>query len=321
LRNDSAVGALYTQATHAYLDRDFAGAFNTIRIALKQPQGKDARKLWLLYMAVLDSSCSLDEARRKEQFGKEASNVLAKLQEGTLWDETQAQFDKTPFEVMAPLIMSSIRHMKDPARLQRRVEDYLSSLEPDTSAYEKTMELYALHVLPKCKEWDYALEFIASSEMSQERKDAWTRSIGEIQDAEAAAFQRAAAKEKAEQEQRAREEKEERRRRRKRKNASGSKSAVSTNTDAPRAAEVDETTKDDTVAASSSSSSSSKAVVPSVSSWRPLLARLNPKLVRMVVLLVVVFGAAGRQRVRERVRRMAASVASTVAAAFKVSYI
>ncbi|ORY84756.1 hypothetical protein BCR37DRAFT_250351 [Protomyces lactucae-debilis] len=322
LRNDSAVQALYTKATHEYLDRDFASAVATLRTAHQQPQGKYARKVWLLYMAVLDSTCSLDASGLKDQFGREGSSVQARLQEGTLWDETYARFDgKPPFDVMASLIMSSVRHLQDPTQLQRRVEDYLSTLEPETSAYEQTMELYALHVLPKCKEWDYALEYIASSDIAQEKKDAWTQAIGDIQDAEVSASVAAL----REEEERVRLEKEERRRRKKRKGAStaGSsnkgRSASTTTEPAATAATRPEDADDET----SVTQDKARAAAIPVSAVRRLLDRLalpNMRLLRAVMLLLLVLAACLRF-LRGRSLLLLRKIWQTLEMAVKVSYI
>jgi hypothetical protein len=48
--------------------------------------------------------------------------------------------------------------------LARREPRYLSNgysdAEPDGDEYEKVLELYCLHILPRLEQWDYAKEFL-----------------------------------------------------------------------------------------------------------------------------------------------------------------
>jgi len=58
------------------------------------------------------------------------------------------------------------------------IEDWLSRRDPqddgvrNRDAYDKVLELYILHILPKIGQWDYAKEFLEyESELPAARRD------------------------------------------------------------------------------------------------------------------------------------------------------
>ena len=70
-----------------------------------------------------------------------------------------------PYQVLITHIGSSLK-ANCPAAGREIIEDWLSNrgqydFVPSTGeAYEKVLELYCLHVLPRLEEWDYAKEFL-----------------------------------------------------------------------------------------------------------------------------------------------------------------
>lgn len=72
-----------------------------------------------------------------------------------------------PSQVLITLLCSSLKvDCPDVGRamvedwLARRESCYLSNDCPDDDGYEKVLELYCLHVLPRLEQWDYAKEFL-----------------------------------------------------------------------------------------------------------------------------------------------------------------
>jgi hypothetical protein len=82
-----------------------------------------------------------------------------------------------PSQVLITLVLSSIK-LDCPVVGRLIVEDWLAKRgqedgpQEDGDGYEKVLDLYCSHVLPRLEEWDYAREFLHyESELPQEKRD------------------------------------------------------------------------------------------------------------------------------------------------------
>ncbi|KAL5504151.1 hypothetical protein ACEPAH_8224 [Sanghuangporus vaninii] len=70
-----------------------------------------------------------------------------------------------PAQILVPLILSSVK-LERPDVGRSMIEDWLAqrgsvdSGQSDADGYERILELYCLHVLPRLHEWEYAQEFL-----------------------------------------------------------------------------------------------------------------------------------------------------------------
>ncbi|OCB84667.1 hypothetical protein A7U60_g8187 [Sanghuangporus baumii] len=70
-----------------------------------------------------------------------------------------------PAQILVPLILSSVK-LECPDVGRSMIEDWLAqrgsvdSRRSDAKGYERILELYCLHVLPRLHEWEYAQEFL-----------------------------------------------------------------------------------------------------------------------------------------------------------------
>ncbi|KAF8843717.1 hypothetical protein BDN67DRAFT_1008664 [Paxillus ammoniavirescens] len=92
-----------------------------------------------------------------------------------------------PHQVLITLVASSMK-VDCPALGREMTEDWLSNrgqydFVPSTGeAYEKVLELYCLHVLPRLGEWDYAKEFLRyESELSPGKRTEFQTSLENLQ--------------------------------------------------------------------------------------------------------------------------------------------
>ena len=82
-----------------------------------------------------------------------------------------------PYQVLSTLVYCTLKiDAPDVGRLV--IEDWLArrephySLHPPEEGYEKTLELYTLHILPKLEQWEYAKEFLEyESELTSQRRE------------------------------------------------------------------------------------------------------------------------------------------------------
>ncbi|KAF9243445.1 hypothetical protein BU15DRAFT_72118 [Melanogaster broomeanus] len=80
-----------------------------------------------------------------------------------------------PHQVLITLIASSLK-VNCPALGREMTEDWLSN------PYEKVLELYCLHILPRLEEWDYVKEFLRyESELSAEKRIDFQTSVENIE--------------------------------------------------------------------------------------------------------------------------------------------
>lgn len=70
-----------------------------------------------------------------------------------------------PAQILVPLVLSSIK-LECPGVGRGMIEDWLAQRDSaggrraDAEGYERILELYCLHVLPRLHEWEYAQEFL-----------------------------------------------------------------------------------------------------------------------------------------------------------------
>ena len=163
--------------------------------------------MWSFYLTLLNAIAELGPENGKKEFGgKEWKNLVARAQDGTIWDEVvnigyggiEGNIDADVVFNLASLLLSQSTTQADN---QRRLESYLSassypSIEltnrlqsldgshtlpagqtsrsggtdtpRDLNARVRIIELFTLHVLPRTGEWDYARDFIKMSEVLDE---------------------------------------------------------------------------------------------------------------------------------------------------------
>ena len=179
-------------------------------------------KVWSLYLTLLNAVAELGPEIGKTEFGgKEWQKIVAKAQNGTIWDEVvsigyggrEGAVDAdVVFNLASLLLAQSTSH----AGNQQHLESYLSassppSLDPadgfhgsngshvsrgaeasqsgetdtlrDLNARVRVIELYTLHVLPRTGEWDYARDFIGMSEvLDEETREDFLQTLRNLED-------------------------------------------------------------------------------------------------------------------------------------------
>ncbi|TFK49653.1 hypothetical protein OE88DRAFT_1702466 [Heliocybe sulcata] len=90
----------------------------------------------------------------------------------------------TPSQILLTLVLSSLK-LECPDIGRGMIEEWLSRRgqvdQPKTegeNGYERVLELYCLHALPRLKEWDYAREFLRyEGELPRERREQMLRTL------------------------------------------------------------------------------------------------------------------------------------------------
>lgn len=333
LRDSSAVNALYNKATREYLSRDFSAALATVDLSrAQQLSSKHRRRTFLLYLAILDSITGSNDHEIKQKLGRQATDLTDRLRSGAIWVEAEKYFNGVlPNEVAVATILSMTRHMTDPSKLQHQVESHLTSLDPDSPEHDSISEIYALHVLPRCDEWENAAIFVESCDLSDEKRQTWLMTLDEIQKAQEEQKQEAIRD--AEEAKQAELEAKKLRKVRKTRASGSKRSAASINDSIGATGDLSgeqhksgnvhdllEPNSHEPVLAGPSAGSSGPLSV--ISQWTNVLTmRFSPRIVRILLFLAVLFGATGRRDIREKLQAAIRKVGSTIAAGFKVSYI
>ncbi|MCJ1334507.1 hypothetical protein MMC10_011219 [Thelotrema lepadinum] len=184
---------------------------------------KSARvKVWNLYITLLNAIVELGPEDGKAQFGTAQWRALvAKARDGTVWEDVvrngyhgrEGRVDTDVISNLATLLLS---HSPTQTLNQSRLETYLATsgectfdisdrfetssnvsakFHPtpvrasgtntprDLNSRLKIIELYALHVLPRNEEWDYAQEFISMSDLlDEERRELFLQTLHSLKD-------------------------------------------------------------------------------------------------------------------------------------------
>lgn len=224
----SEISKVYKQAEDLFVTRRFSEALSLIEPLITVPHPlngthddeaiaevapiarasqKSRIKVWSFYLTLLNAIAELGPENGKTEFGAKAwRNLVAKAQDGTIWDEVvnigyggiEGNVDADVVFNLASLLLAQSAVQ---AGNQRHLESYLSasslpSLDltdrfkesngscalrvgqtsrrggtdtpRDLNARVRIIELYALHVLPRTREWNYARDFINMSEVLDE---------------------------------------------------------------------------------------------------------------------------------------------------------
>ena len=202
----AALHSLYNRATRAFVLRDIALTYSLLQsgFALLNPPTvvpdslSDHRRKWdilritfesTVYTSPPSSTESLPETLRTNLM--ESPQALATSiysRSLALFTPSNEGLSKTtlnaaylPYQVISTLVYCTLRiDAPDVGRVV--IEDWLARREPHYSleppeklvgdGYEKTLELYTLHILPKLEQWDYAKEFLEyESELTSQRRE------------------------------------------------------------------------------------------------------------------------------------------------------
>ena len=179
-------------------------------------------KVWSFYLTLLNAIAELGPENGKKEFGvREWKKLVAKAQEGTIWDEVvnigyggiEGSIDA---EVVFNLASLLLAQSPTQTRNQQHLESYLSassypSLDltkrlqgldsstnlpaghtsrsggtdtpRDLNARVKIIELFTLHVLPRTGEWDCARSFIRTSEiLDEEIREEFLQTLQTLED-------------------------------------------------------------------------------------------------------------------------------------------
>ena len=239
----SEVSKLYKQAEALFVTRRFSEALATIEPLITIPRlqngthddeatpdvapiarasPKSRIKVWSFYLTLLNAIAELGPEDGKKEFGgREWRSLIAKAQDGTIWDEVvdigyggiEGNVDVDVVFNLASLLLAQSTTQADN---QRHLESYLSAStypsldltnqlqEPndspappvgqtsrsggtdtprDLNARVRIIELFALHVLPRTGEWDYARDFINMSEvLDEEIREEFLHTLRSLED-------------------------------------------------------------------------------------------------------------------------------------------
>ena len=204
----AALNSLYNRAARAFVLRDIALTYSLLQsgFALLKPPTiivpdslSEHRRKWdilritfesTVYTSPPSSTESLPEALRTNLI--ESPQALATSiysRSLALFSPSNEGHSKTalnaaylPYQVISTLVYCTLKiDAPDVGRIV--IEDWLARREPHYSlerspekleggGYEKTLELYTLHILPKLEQWDYAKEFLEyESELTSQRRE------------------------------------------------------------------------------------------------------------------------------------------------------
>ncbi|KAL9001563.1 MAG: hypothetical protein Q9169_000138 [Polycauliona sp. 2 TL-2023] len=226
-QRNSHISNIYKEASTLFLTRRLAEAYTTLEPILTSPEpsnddrndededertapiataGRSLRiKTWSFYLTLLNAIIQLGTEQGIQELGsKQWHNIVAKTQDGTIWDEVvrigyggiEGKVDADVVTNLATLLLS---HSSSQATNQQHLETYLATSDHsnagdlldfphptkkrsrsghqaqsptingtntprELASALKILELYILHVLPANDEWEYAKEFIQMSE-------------------------------------------------------------------------------------------------------------------------------------------------------------
>ena len=239
----SEISKVYKQAEDLFVTRRFSEALSLIEplITVPHPQNgtpddektaivapiarasqKSRIKVWSFYLTLLNAIVDLGPENGKTEFGaREWRKLVAKAQDGTIWDEVVdigygGMEGRVDAEVVLNLASLLLAQSAVQAGNQRHLESYLSaSSHPsldlmdrfkdlngsgalrfgptsrsggtdtprDLNVRIRIIEVYTLHVLPRTGEWNYSRDFINMSEvLDEELREEFLQALRNLED-------------------------------------------------------------------------------------------------------------------------------------------
>lgn len=213
------------EATFPLVEEDANSHHNSL--APVSGVSKTARvRVWSLYISILNEVVEMGPDFGKETFGAARWKYLVALaRTGSIWEDivrngyggSEGNVDP---DVVANLATLLLAHMTSQRLTQNRLETYLSawnspdldiaahleqrnvgvqskvngtSTPRDLNSRLKILEIYALHVLPRNSEWDYAREFIGINELlDEEKREAFLQALQSVQEEQGSQYRREA---------------------------------------------------------------------------------------------------------------------------------
>ncbi|EEQ84394.2 peroxin 26 [Blastomyces dermatitidis ER-3] len=234
--SSTQISQVYKQSSQLFLTRRLHEALSAVEPIITPPTSQEnqqddrapiatasrnlRKKVWNLYISILNAIVELGAEEGKEQFGQKEWKALAsKVRGGELWNiVSQVGYGGRDGSIDADVVYNIatllLTHSPSQKLNQQRLENYLSSYgQPDLdlaahidnspgrkrkqrasrangtdtpkdlSARVRILELFTLHVLPRNDEWDYAKEFITLSEvLDDERKEAFLQMLENLRE-------------------------------------------------------------------------------------------------------------------------------------------
>ena len=199
--------SLYTRAARAFVLRDITTTSSLLQSAfflLKPPSGSgdslaDDRRKWDILRITFESTVytSPPSPPTHESLPDSLRSILVEAPQAlatsiynrslSLFTPSNGAAQKTtlnaaylPSQVLTTLVYCSLK-LDAPDVGRVIIEDWIARREPrytldsregEGDVYEKILELYCLHILPKLEQWDYAKEFLQyESELSPLRRE------------------------------------------------------------------------------------------------------------------------------------------------------
>lgn len=241
----SEISKVYKQAEALFVTRRFSEALVCIEPLITIPSrendahddeatpdlapiakasSKSRIKVWSFYLTLLNAIAELGPEDGKKEFGgREWKNLVAKAQDGSIWDEVVnigygGEEGNVDADVVFNLASLLLAQSTTQTGNQRHLESYLSAsshpsldltsqlqdmdgshslpTDPhsrsggtdtprDLNARVRIIELFTLHVLPRTGEWDYARDFINRSEvLDEELREEFSQALRSLEEEE-----------------------------------------------------------------------------------------------------------------------------------------
>ncbi|KDQ06382.1 hypothetical protein BOTBODRAFT_60622 [Botryobasidium botryosum FD-172 SS1] len=202
----SMLRALYPRAARAFLQRDVASTHALITNAfllLTPPVSSlpDAlashRRQWDILRITFETSLYSSPTLPSTQLPSSLAAILnlsAEALLSTLYIRSLALFTPSsspsssrkpdashlPAQILVVLAYAALK-LESPQIARDMVEDWLAlrpDVQTDRDEYERVVDVYCLHILPRLKAWDYALDFITyDAELGSEKKESVTKAL------------------------------------------------------------------------------------------------------------------------------------------------
>lgn len=183
-----SLNKLYNRAARAFLHRDIPSTYSSIESAfhsLKPPSGSSfdtlssQRKKWDVLRLTLvttvysapPSDAAMIPANLREDLLQSPQTLITIFYNRSLRLHTPSSRTLNaaylPQSVLSTLLLAGLK-LGAPGVSRDIVEDWLAKRDPSSSngdddgmkMYQKVLDMYCLHILPRLEEWDYAKEFL-----------------------------------------------------------------------------------------------------------------------------------------------------------------
>jgi len=175
---DSTLRSLYPRAARAFVQKDWHLTASLIDSVFPLLNTDDQKRKWEMLRITFETTIYSSSTSTLPPSWQHISSLSPQDLLNSLYSRSLSLFsNKLPSQILVNLVLASLK-LDSPLNGKAMIQDWLPNQSIHDAEYDKVIDLYCLHVLPRLDQYDLARQFIRSnSQITKQRKSHLLRSL------------------------------------------------------------------------------------------------------------------------------------------------